>query len=155
SRDVARKCVARSAFADATLYYEMAIDAVDRTPTSREREVQAIDLRTEARMAFMGLGRVSEWLDLGQEAERRAIGIGDVGRTVAAMTVRAAAQNFHGTPLEAIETGEQVVGLAERWGDRGWLNLALYGLGQAYSIAGRYLDADRVLGRACDRLAGP
>jgi|SRR5215471_2379711 len=77
-------------------------------------------------MAFMGLGQVSKWVDLGKEAERRAIDIDDIGRRVAAMTVRAAAQNFHGTPIEAIETGEQVVGLAERLGDRGWLNLALY-----------------------------
>jgi class 3 adenylate cyclase/tetratricopeptide (TPR) repeat protein len=154
-RDVAQKCVQRSAFADATTYYEIAIDAVDKTPLSRERETQAIDLRTEARMAFMGLGRVAEWLDLGREAERRAIAIDDIGRTVAAMTVRAAAENFHSTPIEAIETGEQVVGLAERWGDRGWLNLALYGLGQAYVIAGRYLDGDRVLDRACAQLTEP
>ncbi len=151
-RDVARKCIARSAFADATTYYEIAIDAVDKTPISREREIQAIDLRTEARMAFMGLGQVSKWLDLGKEAERRAIDIDDIGRRVAAMTVRAAAQNFHGSPIEAIETGEQVVGLAERLGDRGWLNLALYSLGQAYVIAGRYLDANRTLGRAYSQL---
>jgi len=50
-------------------------------------------------MAFMGLGQVSKWLDLGKEAERRAIDIDDIGRRVAAMTVRAAAQNFHGTPI--------------------------------------------------------
>ena len=37
-------------------------------------------------------------------------------------------------------------------GDRGWLNLALYSLGQAYVIAGRYLDANRTLGRACAQL---
>ena len=103
----------------------------------------------------MGSGRVAEWLDLGQEAERRANAIDDIGRKVAAMTVRSAAQNFYDTPVEAIATGEQVVGLAEGWGNLGWLNLAEYGLGQAYFIAGRFREAEQVLGRACARLMGP
>lgn len=154
-REVARKCLARSAFADATAYYEIAIDAVDRTSVSRARENDAIDLRTEARQAFMGFGRIAEWLELGKEAERRANAIDDLGRKVAAMTVRAAAQNFHGPPVEAIDASEQVVELAQRWGDRGWLSLAEYGLGQAYFLAGRYIEADQVLERACARLIGP
>jgi class 3 adenylate cyclase/tetratricopeptide (TPR) repeat protein len=154
-RSVARKCVARSAFADATSHFEIAMDALDRTPISHARETEAIDLRIEARIAFMGSGRVAEWLDLGKEAERRANAIDDIGRKVATMTVRSAAQNFYATPVEAVATGEQVVGLAEGWGNLGWLNLAEYGLGQAYFIAGRYREAERMLGRACARLMGP
>jgi len=154
-KSVAQKCVARSAFADATSHFEIAMDALDRTPISRAREIEAIDLRIEARMAFMGSGRVVEWLQLGKEAERRSDSIDDIGRKVAAMTVRSAAQNFYGTPLEAIATGEQVVRLAEEWGNLGWLNLAEYGLGQAYYIGGRYRDAEEMLGRACTQLMGP
>jgi tetratricopeptide (TPR) repeat protein len=71
------------------------------------------------------------------------------------MTVRSAAQNFYGTPIEAIATGEQVVRLAEEWGHRGWLSLAEYGLGQAYFIGGRYREAEAMLGRACAQLMGP
>lgn len=153
-RSVARKSVARSAFADATSYFEIAMDALDKTPISRARETEAIDLRIEARMAFMGSGRVAEWLDLGKEAERRASTIDDIGRKVAAMTVISAAQNFYGTPLEAIATGEQAVRLAEEWGNPGWLNLAEYGLGQAYFIAGRYREAEQMLGRASAQLMG-
>jgi tetratricopeptide (TPR) repeat protein len=152
---VARKCVARSAFADAASHFEIAMSALDRTPVSAARESEAIDLRIEARMAFMGSGRVAEWLDLGKEAERRASTIDDIGRKVAAMTVRSAAQNFYGTPVEAVATGEQAVRLAEEWGNPGWLNLAEYGLGQAYFIAGRYREAEQTLGRACARLMGP
>ena len=154
-RSVARKCVARSAFADATSHFEIAMDALDRTPISNARETEAIDLRIEARIAFMGSGRVAEWLDLGKEAERRANAIDDIGRKVAAMTVRSAAQNFYDTPVEAVATGEQAVALAEEWGNLGWLNLAEYGLGQAYFIAGRYREADRMLERACVQLMGP
>jgi class 3 adenylate cyclase/tetratricopeptide (TPR) repeat protein len=154
-RSVARKCVARSAFADATSYFETAMDALDKTPMSGAREAEAIDLRIEARMAFMGSGKVAEWLELGKEAERRASTIDDIGRKVAAMTVRSAAQNFYGTPPEAIVTGEEVVDLAEEWGNPGWLSLAEYGLGQAYHIAGRYREAEQMLGRACAQLMGP
>lgn len=154
-RSVARKCVARSAFADATTYFETAMEALDRTPISREREAEAIDLRIEARMAFAGFGKVAEWLELEKEAERRADKINDIGRKVAAMTVRSAAQNFYGTPLEAIVTGEQVVALAQEWGNPGWLSLAEYGLGQAYHIAGCYREAEQMVGRACAQLTGP
>ena len=154
-RNVARKGVARSAFADATSHFEVAMDALDRTPSSREREVEAVDLRIEARLAFMGSGKVAEWFDLGKEAERRAGAIDDIGRKVAAMAVRSAAQNFYATPVEAIATGEQVVRLAEQWGDAGWLNFAQYGLGQAYHIAGRYREAEQTTGRACEQLMGP
>jgi class 3 adenylate cyclase/tetratricopeptide (TPR) repeat protein len=154
-RSVARKCVARSAFADATSHFEIAMDALDKTPLSREREAEAIDLRIEARMAFMGSGRVAEWLELGQEAERRASTIEDIGRKVAAMTVRSAAQNFYGAPVEAVDTGELAVRLAEEWGNPGWLNFAQYGLGQAYFMAGRYREAERMVGKPCSQLMGP
>ncbi|QPF83187.1 AAA family ATPase [Bradyrhizobium genosp. L] len=154
-RTVARKCVGRSAFADAASHYEISMDALDRTPVSRERETEAIDLRIEARMAFMGTGRVSEWLDLGRQAVKRADSIDDIGRKVAAMTIRAAAQNFYGTPIEAIAAGEQVVHLAEEWGNPGWLNHAEYGLGQAYYLGGRYRDSETMLARACTQLMGP
>ena len=147
--------MARSAFADATSYYEIAIDAVDKTPISRDREVEAIDLRTEARLAFMGFGRIAEWFDLGKEAERRANAIGDLGRKVATMTIRCGGAEFYGTPVEAIDTGEQVIELAERSGDRRWLSMARYGLGQAYWYAGRYLEADQMYDRAYAELSRP
>ena len=69
------------------------------------------------------------------------------------MAFRASAQNS--TARQSRDRDEQVVELAEKWGDRGWLNLVLYSLGQAYFIAGRYLDADRLLGRACAQLTEP
>lgn len=155
ARQVARKGVAQSAFADATSHFEIAMDALERTPPSHAREIDAIDLRVEARMAYMGSGKVSEWFDLSKDAERRAGAIDDLGRKVAAMAVRSAALNFYGTPVEAIETGEQVVGLAEQLDDAGWLNYAQYGLGQAYYIAGRYRASERITGRACEQLMGP
>jgi tetratricopeptide (TPR) repeat protein len=145
----------RSAFADASNYFMVAMSSLDKTPKLGSREADAIDLRMEARAAFIASGQVGEWLDLGEEAERRADGIGDIGRKVAAMTVRAGAQNFYGAPVEAIAISEEVVRLAKEWGNPGWLNLAQYGLGQAYFLGGRFHNAEQVLARACAQLAGP
>lgn len=154
-RAAAQKCLARSAFSDAATYFETAMKSLDMMPTSPSREARAIDIRIEARSAFMASGLVAEWFELGREAERRANVIDDTARKIAAMTVRAAAQNFYGTPIEAVATGEQIVGLAEHGGDLGWLNVALYGLGQAYFLAGRYREAEQTVARACYRLEGP
>lgn len=154
-RSAGRKCLSRSAFADAANYFEIAMGALDKTPMTGAREADAIDLRMEARAAFIASGQVAEWLDLGKEAERRADAIGDIGRRVAAMTVRSGAQNFYGAPVEAVATGEEVVRLAVEWGNTGWLNLARYGLGQAYFLAGRYHDAKHTVALAHAQLAGP
>ncbi|KIU43895.1 MULTISPECIES: adenylate/guanylate cyclase domain-containing protein [Bradyrhizobium] len=154
-RAAARRSLTRSAFAGAASYFETAMTALDKMPFSRLRETDAVDLRIEARVAFMWSGKVAESFDLGKEAERRADAIGDIGRKVAAMTMRSGTQNFYGTPVEAIATGEAVVGLAGQWGNSGWINLAQYTLGQAYFIAGRLRDAEQMLGQACVQLSGP
>ncbi|GMO12006.1 ATP-binding protein [Bradyrhizobium sp. TM233] len=154
-KSAGRKCLSRSAFSDAASYFEVAMGSLDKTPITPLREADAIDLRMEARAAFIASGQVAEWLDLGKEAERRAGAIDDIGRRVAAMTVRAGAQNFYGAPVEAVVASEEVVRLAEEWGNQGWLNLARYGLGQAYFLAGRYREAERTLALAHAQLAGP
>ncbi|WFU25786.1 adenylate/guanylate cyclase domain-containing protein [Bradyrhizobium sp. CB1717] len=153
-RSAARKCLLRSAYADAVDYFEIAMGSLDKTPMTPAREADAIDLRMEARLAFAGSGRVAEALDLGGEAERRADAINDIGRKVAAMTMRAGAQNFYGTPVEAVAIGEDVVHLAESSVNPAWRNLAQYGLGQAYFLAGRYHDAETMLATARAHLAG-
>ncbi|MET4798529.1 adenylate/guanylate cyclase domain-containing protein [Bradyrhizobium sp. LB11.1] len=154
-RASARKCLARSAFIDAADYFETAMRSLDMTPENPGREAKAVDIRIEARAAFIGSGHISEWLNLGREAQRRADAINDIGRKVAAMTVTAAAQNFYGTPAEAVTSGEDVVRLAEQWGNLGWLNGAQYGLGQVYFLAGRYREADPLFERVCAQLMGP
>ncbi|WP_441238677.1 ATP-binding protein [Bradyrhizobium sp. 930_D9_N1_4] len=154
-KSAGRKCLSRSAFSDAANYFEIAMGALDKTAMTPLREADAIDLRMEARAAFIASGQVAEWLDLGKEAERRADAIGDIGRKVAAMTVRAGAQNFYGAPVEAVVVSQEVVRLAEEWDNQGWLNLARYGLGQAYFLAGRYREAVQTLALAHAQLAGP
>src|SRR5664279_3195058 len=54
----ARKAFVRSAFRDATEYFQIAMDAVDRQPASTAREQRAVDLRIEARLAYVSLGNI-------------------------------------------------------------------------------------------------
>lgn len=154
-RGAARKCLVRSGFADAANYFVIAMNSLDKTDLNRLREANAIDLRLEARLAFMASGQVSDWLDHAKEAERRANAIDDIERKVAAMTVSAAAQNFYGTPTESVAISEEVIGLAKEWGNLGWLNAAEYGLGQAYFLAGRYRQAEEAFARVRTQLQGP
>ena len=149
----AKKALARSAFRDATSYFQLAIDSVDRLPFSIEREQRAIDLRFEARLAFISLGSIEQWFRLGRDGELRAEKIGDESRRLACIAIRAAALNFYGTPYEAIEAGEEAVALAERLGAATWISYAEYGLGQSYFVAGRYRDAKTHLDRAGAHLA--
>ena len=138
----ARKAFARSAFRDATGYFQIAMDAVDKEPISAVREKLAIDLRIEARLAFAALGDIEQWFGLCRDAEMRSDEIGDEGRRLASIAMRAAALNFYGTPYEAIAAGEEAVALAKQLRDMTWLGFAEYGLGQAYFLAGRYRDAE-------------
>jgi class 3 adenylate cyclase/tetratricopeptide (TPR) repeat protein len=149
----AKKAFARSAFRDATGYFQIAMDAVDRQPASTAREQRSIDLRIEARLAFASLGNIEQWLGLCRDAEARSEQIGDESRRLASIAIRAAALNFYGTPYEAITAGERAVALAEQLADARWLGFAEYGLGQAYFVSGRYRDAELVLSRASARLA--
>jgi class 3 adenylate cyclase/tetratricopeptide (TPR) repeat protein len=149
----AKKAFARSAFREATGYFQVAMDAVDKQPASTAREQRAIDLRIEARLAFASLGSIEQWLGLCRDAEARSETIGDAPRQLASIAIRAAALNFYGTPYEAIIAGERAVALATQLADERWLGFAEYGLGQAYFIAGRYRDAEIVLGQASARLA--
>ena len=147
----AQKAFARSAFRDATGYFQIAMDAVDKLPFSTAREQRAIDLRIEARLSFAALGNIEPWFGLCRDAEARSEKIGDERRRLASIAIRAAALNFYGTPYEAVTAGERAVALANELTELRWLGFAEYGLGQAYFVAGRYRDAEACLNRAIAR----
>jgi tetratricopeptide (TPR) repeat protein len=144
----ARKAFARSAFRDATEYFKITMDAVDKQPESTAREERAIDLRIEARLAFVSFGSIEEWFGLGQDGEARSRQIGDEGRRLASIAIRAAALNFYGTPYEAIAVAEEAVALANQMNNARWLGFVEYGLAQSYFLAGRFRDAQRHLAKA-------
>jgi len=148
----AQRALAHSAFREATHYFEVTMEAVDRLPPSLRREARAVDLRVEARMAFAAFGQMDRWLALAQEAERRAAMIKDAERQLAAAAVRAAALNFCGALPDAIKAGTHALKQAEQLGTTSWLSYTEYGLAQAYFTAGQFRKTERLLERACARL---
>ncbi|MDO9060988.1 MAG: ATPase, partial [Bradyrhizobium sp.] len=92
----AKKALARSAFRDATEYFQIAMDAVDKQPASTAREQRAIDLRIEARLAFAPLGSMEQWFSLCRDAEARSEKIRDEQRRLASIVAKAVALNFYG-----------------------------------------------------------
>ena len=149
----ARKAFARSAFREATEHFEIAMDAVDKQPESVERERRAVDLRIESRLSYVSLGDIQRWFAIGRDGETRAAKIGDEGRRLASITIRAAALNFYATPYEGITAGEEAVALASRLSNSTWLNLALYGLGQSHFLAGKFREAGRLVSDVISRLS--
>jgi tetratricopeptide (TPR) repeat protein len=148
----ARKAFARSAFREATEHFEIAMDALDKQPESVAREQRAVDLRIESRLSYVSLGNIERWFAIGRDGEARAATIGDEGRRLASITIRAAALNFYATPYEGITAGEEAVALASRLSSSTWLNLALYGLAQSHFLAGKYREADRLISDVTSRL---
>jgi len=149
---VARRCIAQSALADATHYFEVAIGAVDRLAGAEAQPVRAIDLRIEARVAVGNFGKVERWLNLAREAEELAKALGDDVRATAAMVSRAAALNFAGPPSEAVQVGQEAVRRAAGLGDPGWLAYAEFVLGQGAYASGHYRLAAEHLASAYRRL---
>jgi tetratricopeptide (TPR) repeat protein len=144
----ARKAFARSAFRDATEYFEIAMDAVDKQPESAAREQRAIDLRIESRLVFGPFGKIKEWFGLGREAEIRSDKIQDEKRRLASIATRAAALNFYGTPYEGLAAGQEAFELADRLANETWRGFVEFGLGQSHFLAGRFREAERWLERA-------
>ncbi len=75
----ARRSLTRSAFAGAARLFRDCHDGTRQDAVLPLEETDAVDLRIEARVAFMWSGKVAESFDLGREAERRADAIGDIG----------------------------------------------------------------------------
>jgi tetratricopeptide (TPR) repeat protein len=144
----AKKALDRSAFREAQDYFQIALDALDKQPESVAREQRAVDLRIESRLSHVSLGDIERWLAIGQDGEARAAKIGDEGRRLASITIRAAALNLYATPYEGLTAGEEAVALAKRLGNTTWMALALYGLCQSHFLAGRYREADRYVSEA-------
>ena len=149
----AKKALARSAFRDATAYFQLAMDAVEKQPASTAREQRAIDLRIEARLAFAPLGNMEQWFALCSDAEKRSEQIGDEQRRLASIVAKAVAMNFYGTPFEGITVSEQAVELAGASTDASWRSYAEYVLGQAHFMAGHFREAKVYLDRSSARLA--
>ena len=111
-----------SAFREATEYFRIAMDAVDkRRPHSRVNSARSI---CASRRGWHSLRwKIEQWLGLCRDARDALRANRGQTRQLASIAIRAAALNFYGTPFEAITAGERAVAWRSNWPTTGgWVS---------------------------------
>ncbi len=154
ARQAAARAVERSAFREAALQFQRAIESISKQPQSRELDEIGIDVRLQSRLAFSATSQLAVWIDYAKQAEEMASAIGDERRELAAIINRAQAMNFAGTPKQSIEIVEPALGRARTAQFRDLELLAWYIIGQANYAAGNYRQTADVLTERMPHLRG-
>jgi class 3 adenylate cyclase/tetratricopeptide (TPR) repeat protein len=138
SHQAASRAVERSAFREAALQFQRAIESITKQPRSRELDEIAIDIRLQSRLAFSATSQLSVWIEYAKQAEEMASAIGDERRELGAMINRAQALNFAGTPKQSVEIAEPALSRASASQFRDLEITAWFIIGQANYAAGNY-----------------
>lgn len=154
SRQAAARAIERSAFREAALQFQRAIESIAKQSPSRTLNEIAIDIRLQSRLAFSATSQLAVWIDYAKEAEEMAAAIADDRRELTAIINRAQALNFAGTPAQSIELTEPALRrcIEVRLDDLELL--AHYTIGQAYYAAGDYRKTADLLSSQIGRLRG-
>jgi class 3 adenylate cyclase len=113
-RQAGAKATARSAYREASAYFEQALVALEHLPEHGEMKEQAIDLRLDLRQSLMALAEFGRMLDYLREAEGLAMSLGDQRRLVSMfMTILLWAT---GDPERALDFGQRAFAIVSRAG---------------------------------------
>ena len=135
-RTAAMRAATRSAYADAHALFDEALRALARLPASRERTLQAIDLRLDSRAALAPLGRYGQILDSMHEAAALARELGDRRRLGLVLADIGARLRNVGDHDGAIAATRQAIDIATELGDLGLGIEATYRLAQTHFALG-------------------
>ncbi len=153
-RQAGDKAMARSAYRQAVVYYEQALDALARLPASREMHEAAIDLRFSLRNVLLPLGEQGRILDHLCQAATLAETLQDQPRQGWVSIYMTSGFYNMGQPDHAVESGERALAMAILLGDVALHTQAAYYLGLAYHLLGNFRQAVDVLGRNVASLDG-
>ena len=142
-----RKAAARSAHVEALVYFEQALEAVGRVPSSREMLERAIDLRFELRQSCVPLRDDRRVLDHLRQAEIAAESISDQARLGWVFVYRTNGLFLAGDCRGAVEAGQHALAIAAALGDQCLEESANAYLGQVYHWVGSYRLGAELLGR--------
>lgn len=154
SRQAAARAIERSAFREAALQFQRAIESIAKQNASRTLNEMAIDVRLQSRLAFSATSQLAVWIEYAKEAEEMAAAIGDDRRELTAIINRAQALNFAGPPAQSIELTAPAL---RRTIDTALHDLELsawYTIAQAHYAAGDFRKAADILSGQIDRLRG-
>ncbi len=136
-REAGTSAFARSAHRTAVTYFEQALAALGRLPSTKTAVEQAIDIRIDLRYALSPLGEYRKMLDSLTEARSLAQKLEDRRRLGVVSSFLCNYFTLRGDFAHAIEDGSHALAIAEELGDVGphavasaFLALAYYGTGQ-------------------------
>jgi class 3 adenylate cyclase/tetratricopeptide (TPR) repeat protein len=145
SRDAGRRAVRRSAWREASTYFDQAIEAVEQLAPTDARQREAVDLRLELRVPQAALRNMSGLVVRLDQAKQLAAGLADARRLAAIETERCHTLKYVAPLGEAVAAGLAAWHYSRAIGDRGAILAAGIALGQALLIAGAYAPAGDVL----------
>jgi class 3 adenylate cyclase/tetratricopeptide (TPR) repeat protein len=112
-----RKATARSAFKDAVIHFDQALDLLAALPESRAMLEQSFDIRLELRPALNSQGEVTLALQRTREAANIAEMMDDDSRRGRASGFIANSHTMLGELGDAVASGAKALAIAERLGD--------------------------------------
>jgi class 3 adenylate cyclase/tetratricopeptide (TPR) repeat protein len=140
-RQAGAKAMARSAHREASTFFEQALAALAHLPRTRETQEQAIDLRLEARQAFLPLGDIERAFGHVREAAALAEALGD-RRRLAWISMYTTLHFWGmGQAADAVAAGRRAVVLARETDDLPLLAEAGTRLGMGCHALGDYRQA--------------
>jgi class 3 adenylate cyclase len=154
SRQAAVRAIERSAFREAAVQFQRAIESISKQSQSRTLNEIAIDVRLQSRLAFSATSQLAVWIEYAKEAEEMAAAMGDARRELTAILNRALAVNFAGSPADSIEMTERALQRTVEKGLEDLELLAWYTLAQGHYTAGDFRKATELLSDQIARLRG-
>jgi predicted ATPase len=151
-RRAGAKALAQSAYQEAAVYLEQALEALSRLPEGHDTLVQGIDLRLELRTALQALGAFGKIPGHLQVADTLAQRLADPGRQGWVAAYLSAHAFNTGALGEAQTAGQRALALAQPQEGAALEVLATYVVGLAALAQGDYPEALRHLGARLDAL---
>jgi class 3 adenylate cyclase/tetratricopeptide (TPR) repeat protein len=153
-RQAGEKALARSAYREATEYFEQAIRALGHLPEHRDTREQAIDLRFALRSALLPSGDFGRILATVREAEALAEALDDPRRLGQVALFLSRHFSLMGAHDQAIASGQRALALATAGGEVVLQAQAHQYLGHAYHAQGDYRQAIDCFGQTVVALEG-
>jgi class 3 adenylate cyclase/tetratricopeptide (TPR) repeat protein len=149
-----QRAVAHSAYREAVVCYEQALQALDQLPAGRERHAEAIELRFQLRNVLLPLGEQERILGHLRTAATLAEAVQDRHHLGWVTTYMTSCFYNMVQPENAVSTGQRALTMAMSVGDVALQIQAAYNLGLAHHLLGDYRQAVELLSRNVASLEG-
>jgi tetratricopeptide (TPR) repeat protein len=141
SRQAAQRAALGSANREAAAFFDQALEALKRLPTSRRTQEHSIDIRLELRNVLLPLDEFGAMFEHLHEAETLALALNDRWRLAWASAYQTAFFFNTNQHAKAVTTGLQALTIAEELDDFPLKVLAHFMLGLTYLFVCRYREA--------------